>query len=313
MTVNDSLYLHYDFESFSFSETSYINTLIDYGHYARAKQRIQQCFVVPHNKLSIYNKSVNNGIITVKDSVFYTVVVKAKDFKNNESVIRIPVMGKKQLVLHKKEAVITDHLLKSGEEYKHELGNVNVHFPPNTFYQDFYIDLKDNQDGTYTIHNKEVPARKTFTLNFDVSNYSIEERKQLFIARLSEENDSIYRSTKKNGTVFTTRTKNLGTYTLATDNTPPVITPKNFKNKQWLSNYSRLSIKITDSISGIKNYRATINGEWILMEYEPKTNTLTYNFSDNAVKKGTKHELEVLVTDNVGNYTTFKSTFYRKF
>lgn len=313
MAVNDSLYLNYDFETFSFDETSYINTLIDYGHYARSKQRIQRCFVVPYNKLSIYNTKINNGIITVKDGLSYTVVIKTRDFKHNESVITIPVVGKKQPVLYKEDIYITDHHLKFGEAYNLELGLVNVHFPAYTFYQDFYIDLKDNRDGTYTIHNEEIPVRKYFTLNFNVANYSIEERKKLFIARLNEENDSIYVPAKKDGTVFTARTKNLGTYTLAKDDEPPTITPKNFKNNQWLSNYTQLALAIKDSISGIKNYKATINGKWILTEYEPKTGTLTYNFSDNVIKKGTKHLLEVTVTDNVGNYTIFTSTFYRKY
>ena len=313
MRVNDSLYLHYDFETFSFAETSYINTLIDYGHYARSKQRIQRCFVVPHNKLSIYNKKVNDGIITIKDGMFYTIVIKARDLENNESSIKIPVIGKKQPIRYKKEATITEHYLNHTVAYTHALGLVNVHFPAHTFYENLYIDLKDNRDGTYTIHNKEIPTRKSFTLNFDVSNYSIEERKTLFIARLNEENDSIHVRTRKNGTQFSARTKNPGTYTLAKDEEPPTITPKNFKDNQWLSKYTQLALTIKDSISGVRDYRATINGKWILMEYEPKTHTITYNFSDRTVKEGTKHRLEVQVTDNVGNRTTFTSTFYRKF
>ena len=313
MRVNDTLYLHYDFETFSFGETAYINTLIDYGHYARTRQRIQQCFVLPFNRLSIYREKRDNGIIHVKDSMFYRVVIKALDLGNNESVIHIPVAGKKQPLLHKKENFRTDTYLNAAEAQQYELGLVKAYFPKNTFYEDFYVDMRDNGDGTYTIHNKEVPTRGYFTLNFDVSGYSPEERKQLFIARLSEKNAPIYVSTEKNETVFTTRTKYLGTYTLASDKKPPVITPNNFKNNQWLSNYTQLSLSVTDAMSGINEYRATINGTWILMEYEPKNNTLTYHFSDNAVKEGAKHELEVVVTDNVGNQATFRSTFYRKF
>ena len=277
------------------------------------EKRVQRCFLVPYNKLSIYNKKVNNGFITIQDSLSYMVHIKARDFKNNESLIKIPVIGKKQPVLHKKELVITGNYLESAIENNYNLGPVKVNFPANTFYHDFYIDLKDNQDGTYSIHHKGIPARKYFTLSFDVSHYSLEERKKLFIARLNDDRDSIYVSTKKKATTFTARTKSLGTYTLASDNEPPVITPKNFKDKQWLSNYTQLSLKIEDKTSGIKNYRATINGKWILTEYEPKTNTLTYNFSDNVIKKGTKHLLEVTVTDNVGNYTIFTSSFYRKY
>jgi hypothetical protein len=38
---------------------------------------------------------------------------------------------------------------------------------------------------------------------------------------------------------------------------------------------------------------------------------LTFDFNDNVVTD-TKNELKVIVTDNVGNSTTFEATFFRK-
>ena len=58
-------------------------------------------------------------------------------------------------------------------------------------------------------------------------------------------------------------------------------------------------------------FRATLNGEWILMEYEPKTNTITYNFDD-KIQNATQCDLEVTVTDNVGNSSRYELTFFRK-
>jgi hypothetical protein len=214
--------------------------------------------------------------------------------------------------LHKKQIKITENYLQSDKENTYNLGKVKAHFPAHTFYYNFYIDLKSDEK-TYAIHNNTIPVNNPFTLSFDVSAYTAEERQQLFIARLNKDKNPIYETTRKNGTTFTTKTKNLGIYALAADNEPPSITPKNFKNNQWLSNYKYLSLAIKDSISGINQYKATINGKWILMEYEPKTSTLTYNFDDNVIEGGVKHHLEVSVTDNVGNNTIFTATFFRKF
>ena len=72
-----------------------------------------------------------------------------------------------------------------------------------------------------------------------------------------------------------------------------------------------LKLKIEDKQSGISNYRATVNGKWILMEYDYKTKTLTYDFNDGIITE-TKNNLKVIVTDNVGNNSTFETTFYRK-
>ena len=134
--------------------------------------------------------------------------------------------------------------------------------------------------------------------------------KQAFIARLDDKRRPNFVKTYKRGGTFTTRTRNLGVYTIAKDTVAPIIRPKNFKSKQWLTNYRYLSLYIADDLSGINTYKATLNGEWILMEYEPKTKTLTYNFDDKILDKK-QCELEVVVTDNVGNSTTFTSSFYR--
>jgi len=68
---------------------------------------------------------------------------------------------------------------------------------------------------------------------------------------------------------------------------------------------------ISDDLSGIDTYSATLNGEWILMEYEPKTKTLTYNFDDKILDHK-QCELKVIVKDNVGNTTKYEVSFFRK-
>ena len=78
-----------------------------------------------------------------------------------------------------------------------------------------------------------------------------------------------------------------------------------------MSKETELKVTISDDLSGISNYRATINGKWILMEYEYKKNMLTYDFAD-AVSSDTENKLKVIVTDNVGNSSTFEATFFRK-
>ena len=70
-------------------------------------------------------------------------------------------------------------------------------------------------------------------------------------------------------------------------------------------------MKIEDDLSGISSYRATVNGTFILMEYNYKTDVLTYDFNDKVVTD-TENNLKVIVVDNVGNSTTFEATFFRK-
>ena len=310
LLVNGEVYTDYDFETFSFKETRYINTLIDYNHYGAYRQKIQQLFLVPGNKLSIYNTLKNEGKINIQEGLNYSVELLLKDLDGNLTKLNIPIEGKKEALKIKNEIAKTDTYVIAKKPNNYDLGAAKVYFPANTFYNDFYINLKKGAD-TVSIHNNRVPAHRKFTITFDVSKYSAEERKKLFIGRLNKKLEPSYASTYKRGTTFTTKTRNLGTYTLAKDTIAPKVRAKNFKEKQWLNNYSYLSVLISDDLSGIKTYSATLNGEWILMEYESKKNTLTYNFDDNVLKDK-QYELVVEVTDNVGNSTTFTRTFYRK-
>ena len=62
---------------------------------------------------------------------------------------------------------------------------------------------------------------------------------------------------------ITFSTRDLVTYTILHDSVPPRITPR-------VVNSSDLKFRINDTLSGIKSYRGELNGEFILMYYEPK-------------------------------------------
>ncbi|NER15707.1 M23 family metallopeptidase [Spongiivirga citrea] len=311
--VNGIPYFNYDFETFSFGETRFINTLIDYTRYKLHKERIQRLFKTPANELSIYNKAIDNGIINVKDSSTYNIKIKIKDIKDNTTTIYIPVTGRKQPILIADTIRKTPYRIKANERNIFKDSSVTINFSKNTFYKDFYLDFKSENDTT-TLHTPIEAVHKNFSVLFDVKDIPKEEREQLFIASLSKSGIPIYHGTVKEENTFRTRTKTLGKYFLAKDTVPPTILADNFKDEQWLTNFKYLKVKIGDDVSGIKSYKGTIDGQWVLFEYEPKKSMLSFNFNDItlATTKKAKHKLKIVVTDNVGNNTTFESTFYRK-
>jgi hypothetical protein len=308
--LNGRQYFELDFEKFSFDETKHINQLIDYEHYKIKKQRVQKLFI-DNNPLSLYKNIINNGIIKVEDSTNSIYKIKVNDFKNNASWITISIKGIKNegVTIEKKDK--TPYYVYTNQSVQLKEGNITVDFLEDTFYNDLYIDFQVHGD-TLTLHKDVVPLKKTFSLAFDASKYSDTDRSKLYIARLvGYTKFPAYSYTKRIASTLTTRTKTLGTYTLAIDDTKPTIVPINFKNGQWISNFRYLKVKINDALSGISNYRATVNGKWILMEYDYKTKTLTYDFNDGCITD-TKNNLKVIVTDSVGNNSTFEATFYRK-
>ncbi|TYA71678.1 M23 family metallopeptidase [Seonamhaeicola marinus] len=307
--VNGSKNFELDFRKFSFSETKHINQLIDYEHFATKKQRIQKLFRV-NNPLSIYKSVLNNGIVKIEDSTYTVYKIRVADYENNETWVTLNIKGIRSNASPEKVKTTPYHV-KSNQTINLKEENVSVNFYKDTFYEDFYLNFEVNND-TIILHKNTKAAKKNFNLNYDISKYKDEDKSKLYIARImGYKKHPAYTSTKRKGNTLTATTKSLGTFALASDTIPPTIKPVNFKTKQWLSKYRYLKVKIDDELSGISRYRATVNGKWILMEYDYKTKTLTHDFKDGVITD-TKNNLKVIVTDNVGNNSTFEALFYRK-
>lgn len=310
--VNGATYLDLDFETFSFDESRQINTYIDYSRFAISGRRYVKTFIDKGNELSIYNANNNNGIITVENGKDYTVTVSLKDIEDNTTTLYIPVKGKDVMITKPEEKQVTDYYLLANRDNFYELNNASLFIPANTFYDNIYLDLK-TEDDAIIVHNKEVPLRDYYSISFDVSNFKDSlNLSQYFIANYNYRGYPIYENTRLKGDIMSTRTRDLGKFKLLKDTKAPTVYANNFNNKQWLSRYHYLTFRISDDLSGIKSYRATIDGKWILTEYDYKTNSLTFNFEDLDFE-GSEHNLELIVTDNVGNSTTFKRTFFRKY
>lgn len=88
-----------------------------------------------------------------------------------------------------------------------------------------------------------------------------------------------------------------GKFTLMKDDKKPSVRLISSKN-------NRVSFRIKDDLSGIKSFKAKINGEWLLMHYEPKRN---YIWSERLDKnKPLEGEFELIVADNAGNESIYK-------
>ena len=260
----------------------------------------------------MYSDLDANGYISIEDGTSSVDKVrKSKYFEGNESWLTIPIEGKKPDTIPTKPESTKNYYVFADQVTTLNDQNVSVFFPANSFYEDTFIDFKVSNDTLY-LDKDIIPLQKNVTIQYDISNYNNSEKNQLYIAELlGYKKYPSYLNTKRKDNILTASSNALGSYALVLDNTSPKITPVNFQDGKWLSKYRYLTLKITDDLSGIGNYRATINGKFILMEYEYKDNTLTFDFNDMVVTD-TKNELKLIVTDNVGNNTTFEATFFRK-
>ncbi len=310
MKINGIRHYYHDVETFSFSESKFINLLIDYEYFSKNKSRIQKTFKEKENKLSIYKDLIEEGSITVNEGLNYQVEIIAKDFTGNSSSLKIPVVGLKSETILNQKSDTTAYKIEKNKFQKFSKNGVTIAFPKNTFYEDLFLNFSVNE-RTAIIHKPTIPLDKKFTITFDSIMYKKSEVNHIYIANMNNKKYPYYMDTRKKSDKIFTTTKTLGRYGLMTDNQPPKIYNPNFKNNDWMSRIRYLTIKVSDSQSGIKSYEATIDNEWILMEYDVKKKKLSYDFRDKKLV-GSKHIFKLVVSDNVGNTNTYNSSFYRK-
>lgn len=298
------------FNKFSFSETRYLNRYLDYAYWETNKSRVQKLFREQNNPLSVITRDDNNGFVNVKDSLQSIYSIQVSDFKGNRRFISIPIEGAKMEVLEPKNVLETEDYIYSDHSNSITKGKYSIFIPTNSLYENTYLNIKTEGD-TLVFHEDVIPIHTNITISADISTYKEADRDKLYIGRLNYKGLPYYNSTTRIGDKLTAKTRTFGTYVIASDTTPPEIKPVNFSEGKWISNQNFLKVKITDDLSGISSYRATINGKFILMEYDYKKDVLTYNFNDN-VNLDSENNLKVIVTDNVGNSATFEAKFFRK-
>lgn len=93
------------------------------------------------------------------------------------------------------------------------------------------------------------------------------------------------------------KTKELGDFQVITDYEAPIIRPVRIDS-------TYLSFSISDALSGIKNFNCYVNGKWVLMDYEYKSNRIWSIKLDEA--ETFNGDLRLEVTDNVGNLSVYE-------
>ena len=141
-------------------------------------------------------------------------------------------------------------------------GNTQLEFGPRTLFDTLHLAMRPLPGGGLEINQSTIPINDYLTIQY-APNYPIAiDTMRTKAYWISGGNESFLGGTWNKGKIeFRTRT--LGRFQLMTDTNPPSVdivsaTPKG------------ITVKIRDDLSGIAEFRALVNGEWVLMQYDYK-------------------------------------------
>lgn len=283
------------FDTYSYDETRYINSLIDYKKFFNDKIRFVRTEIDEYNILDLYGE--REGCVTLKDGDRVEMKYVVKDYYNNVSTLRFTLVGDKPIREFAENQYSRAYYRVDGKnEVEVNLDGFTAKIPPKAFYKFEYIlarqiDTIPNiaSDYAYVLGSEDIPVQKNIVLDIRPSEKYADSDK-LYVVSIDKDGKFIPQGNK---------VRALGTYALAVDNVKPTIAPQNFKNNTKIIKCKRLNIKIKDDESGIAKYDIYLNGKWVVGAYDAKNDLLFYDV-DEHLKKG-KNKMEIVVTDAVGN------------
>ena len=302
---NGSPCFGYQFDSLVFDEGRFVNALIDFPRYKSTRQRVQKLFMKTPYKLSNLKVANSNGILNITSNFSKMYRIEISDFNENKTIINIPIEYSKQTATVVEIKQKTNYFLNAAVDNIYEKENMEVFFPANTFYEDFYLKF-EVANKIMTVHDDNVSVHNNFKVTMIDS--TIINKEKTFIASI-EGNGKKYNNTKFTNNTFSTYTKNLGQFVLVQDTIAPKIVSLRLTEGKMLNKESVLVFKISDDLSGIKTYNGFLNEKWILFEYDAKTNRIFCKLEDEQVLEG-ENELKLIVSDNLGNSSIFETSFF---
>ena len=304
-------------DRFAFAETRYVNSLMDYADFLKSGRKIQRAYVAPNNRLSVYSEVKNRGVVNFSDSRPHKIRYAVKDAFGRSSTLEFLVMSHPPAnpAGQAKKANAGGTLISYKADNHFEKPGVKLDIPKEAVYDDFSLEYSESPPvrGSYSalhhLHNPYTPLHTFCTLSVRATDLPKNLWSKAVIVEVGARNSFASRGgTFDNGWV-TTKIKDFGNYTVTVDTEPPVIRPVNIFPNKNVKRQSSVMIKLSDNLSGIKSYRGTLNGKWILMDYDEKRHLLTYTF-DEMIHPG-KNVFSLRVTDAVGNSSRYEATLIR--
>lgn len=312
LKVDSQLCFSFEIDEFSFLDTRYMNSHIDYYRSYKGLGKITKCFIDDGNQLKIYKSNEKKGTFFFEANKNYKITLTNYDANKNQSKLIVDAKGdnSNKKLIKIKETFSTKFKFNQVNEWKDN--GLNLKFPSNCFYQDleFKYDRKKNPGNFYSdifeIHDPSTPVHTNYEIDIKAVNLPEVLHKKAIIARVAgpkiiESMGGLYAND-----YVKAKPKTFGNFAIVVDTIAPIISPLNITKTNSVKGKGKLIFKITDNLSGIEIYKMYINEKWVLLDHDAKFKTFTYIFDENL--KAGKNEIKLIVSDRCGNTKLFEKT-----
>lgn len=315
LKVDSITRFRYAMDKFSFSESRYVNSHIDYEAYMRENTYYERAFKLPGDHLSSYQNVINNGIFNFIDSGYHLVEIILEDAHRNRSSLSFRVESDRPTVSSGRKTREGAIPMVHNRSNRFRAENITITIPSEALYDTLFFTYR-KETGTplmysdvHYVHNRFTPVHKAYSLSIKPYNVPDAKKSKMLIVQMNDD----FSKSSLGGTwtedFITASAQTFGMFYVGIDTVAPGIYPNGLASGADLTGKRELRIRILDDLSGIKSYEPLIDGKWALFEYDLKNNVLIYKFDAERITKGSKHNLTLRVSDNVNNTSSFNCDF----
>ena len=310
--VDSNIFFQTEMKTFSFDETRYINSLLDYPERILNNRWIQKSYIQPNNHLSIYKNVQNRGIVNFNDENVHSIVYQVADATGNLSSLRYYV--KSNFIAG--DSSMVEKQLDEKRFFNYTTANtfegegVLLEVPGDALYDTLMFTyellpaIKKSVSKIHRLHYQTTPIHTYCSLSIKPDSLPITLRNKALIAKIDDEKGIISAGGAWDEGFVKTQIREFGKYCIIVDTVSPKITGLNITNNKDISVQKTIQVQISDELSGIGYYRGTLNDKWILMEYDAKNDLLTYRY-DERLAKG-ENNFKLTVTDKRSNVSVYR-------
>ena len=302
--IDSILSYSYQMDKIKFSENHFKKIMYDYQSLIERNKKVLKIYTPRNSNLSFLKKNSFDGIINSEDFKDSSITIKISDWNKNSSYLKFKI---KSIDSKIKESPSEGIEILTTQNYTLNKNSSIIEIGKNTFYDDLLLNVSYDSD-TLNLGEEKNPFRSSIKIKLPHRIIDTMRLRQSFVGKIVNNRVS-YLSSKKDDSIIFTNTSSLGKYTVSIDTLKPEIRSINFKNNSNVKGKNSLRLRLKDELSGIKNYSSYLNGNWVLFEYEPKSNLIFHDLSDGVIKNG-ENELIIKYEDGVGNKGVYKSKIY---
>lgn len=303
---NDTPVSGFQIDSISYDETRYVNAHIDHKLRGSGGPFVEHLSRLPGYTNSIYKSTGTDGVLTLDNDAVHAIKIIVKDADGNASTLSFSIQRGSVAAAEPAAAKQKDFL--PGYVNVFENSSISFYLPENALYDSIRFRYSEiPAAGGYTVyqlHNSTVPVQGYFPVKIRAASPL---PGKMVMHRFSNGRDDYAKAEFEKGW-YKTSFREFGSFQLLIDTIPPLISPAGFKEGMNCAKLNRLAFVITDNTEEIKNFTATLDGNWLRFSND-KGRVFIYQF-DEMCPPG-EHELKIIAEDQVGNVTEKKYHFTR--